>query len=455
MTTDLMPHPMDLSASALATAIRAGDLTPADAARTALDRADDRNPGLNAITRLNPRVMQEAGSVALRLAAGEDLPLAGVPVLIKDNIWVGGMGITQGSRLFEQFVAPEDAIAVRMLRRAGAVILGIGTCAEFACKGSTNTPLYGMTRNPVDPALTPGGSSGGCVAAVAARICPLALGTDAGGSSRRPPAHVGILGFKPTPDVIPYGPGFDEPVWGISSLCPLARSMEDILLMTRVLAPLLPDAAGEPLRLAYSPDFGTGQALEPEVARNFNAAIGALSDAGVALTEAAPDWQGTTGADPLPLQFAGLAALFGDRWRAEPALFDPDLGAQIEAGLALSGTEVAEAHFSAHRLTEALRVFFRSFDAILTPTTPCPAWPVELSAPATIVGKPCAGRDHAAFTPQANHAGCPAISLPSGTTPDGLPLGLQIVAPRGQDARLLALAAKVAPLIGGTDPGMV
>ena len=139
------------------------------------------------------------------------MPLAGVPIIVKDNIWVEGWRITQGSRLFAEFIAPRDAIAIERLKKAGAVIVGIGATSEFACKGVTTSPLFGPTRHPLDPDLTPGGSSGGPAAAVAAGLVPLAIGTDAGGSSRRPPAHVGVVGFKPSYGAIPYGPGFAEP----------------------------------------------------------------------------------------------------------------------------------------------------------------------------------------------------------------------------------------------------
>ncbi|MDO6587904.1 amidase [Salipiger sp. 1_MG-2023] len=441
-------NPMDLSAQALAQAITEGQITPRDAAAAARARAEALNPALNALTLINPALEVEADAVAARLAAGETLPLAGVPVVIKDNIWVGGLPITQGSKLFEGFIAPKDAQAVALLRGAGAVILGIGTCSEFACKGSTNTPLYGMTRNPVNLARTAGGSSGGPVAAVAAGMAPLALGTDAGGSSRRPPAHTGLVGLKPTQDLVPYGPGFDEPVYGISVLAPIARNVGDVALMMSVLSGL-PEAAPLDGPIAFAADFGLGQVLDPDVAANFDASIAALSGAGLTLHPDAPDWKGLNGASVMPLQHAGLAALFGARWQAEPELFDPDLGAQIDSGLALSGPDVARAHHASQRIREIMSNFLTGYAAMITPTTSCAAWPVELSAPATIAGKPCGGRDHAAFTSQLNHAGCPAISVPCGVDSEGMPLGLQIIAAKGQDAALLALAARIETILGG------
>ncbi|MBB96511.1 MAG: glutamyl amidotransferase [Rhodobacteraceae bacterium] len=439
----------DLTARDLAATIRRGEASPRDAVLAAQDRASARNPAINAITVLNPAALDEAETVAARLAAGEDLPLAGVPVLIKDNIWVKGLPITQGSRLFADHIAPDDAIAVRRLRQAGAIVLGIATCSEFACKGATLSPLYGITRNPVDPSMTAGGSSGGSVAAVAAGIVPLALGTDAGGSSRRPPAHTGLCGLKPTQDLVPYGPGFDEPVWGISVICPIARDMGDIALAMEVLAGVPATDPGT-LALAVSADLGTGQVLDAQVAENFARVCDVLRDGGVQITPADIPWpDGIRGHDIQPLQYAGLAQLFGPAWTATPDLFDPALADQIARGMALTGVEVAAAHQVSHKMRETLCAALDRHRFIATPTTPCPAWPAELNDPATIAGQPAAPRDHAAFTPQINHAGVPALSIPCGTTAAGLPLGLQLIAPAGQDGPLMGLARRLEPLLKG------
>ncbi len=437
---------LDLSARDLAAAVRRGDVTPAAIASETLARAADRNPAINAICFLNPGFEAEADHVAQRLGAGEDLPLAGVPVLIKDNIWVKGLRISQGSRLFADHIAPEDAEAVRRLRAAGAMVLGIATCAEFACKGATNSPYPGITRNPVNPLLGPGGSSGGSVAAVAAGIVPLALGTDAGGSSRRPPAHTGLCGMKPTYDLIPYGPSFVEPVWGISVICPIARDMGDIALAMEALAGVRAEVPAS-LTLAASPDFGTGQVVEPDVADNFANMMQVLAKAGIDVQTAAIDWGGIKGHDILPLQFAGLAQAYGDAWRATPEIFDPMIAKQIETGLALTGVEVAAAHQISHRMRVVLRDALDRHGIIATPTTPCPAWLAELSAPETIAGLPAGPRDHAAFTPQVNHAGVPALSLPCGTDRTGLPLGLQLIAGAGCDGALIGAAQLLEPLL--------
>lgn len=412
-------------------------------ASNALDRADEVNARLNALTVLNSGVLDDARVVDARVASGEKLPLAGVPIVVKDNIWVKGLKITNGSRLFADFHAPEDAICITRLRAAGALIRGIGNCSEFACKGVTNTPLHGTTRHPVKPSLTPGGSSGGPAVAVAADIVPVAIGTDAGGSSRRPPAHVGVVGFKPTQDAVPYGPGFAEPVWEISTICPITRNVSDAALVFSVLSGMQQEDAPTGVCFAYASDMGLGVAVDEEVARICNAAVSALSDIGQIRT-VAPVW-GKTGhpAEIMALQFSGLAALYGKDWKSRPDLFDPDISAQIEKGFALTGTDVAMAHQASHAMRVNLRSFFADYDFLITPTTPCVAWPATQLGPAIIGGKAASPRDHAVFTPQANHAGVPAITIPCGFTRQNLPVGLQIIGSANSDSALLAISRQV------------
>lgn len=438
---------LDSPLSTLVAEAQSGAASAVALTREALDRIEARNPAINAVCGINPAALDEAQAVEERIKAGETLPLAGVPVLIKDNIWVKGLRIAQGSNLFADHIAPEDAEAVTRLRKAGAVIIGIATCTEFACKGAGSSLLHGITRNPIDTALTPGGSSCGSVAAVAAGIVPLALGTDAGGSTRRPPAHTGLCGMKPTQDLIPYGPGFDEPVWGISVICPVARSMDGIALAMNVLGGL--DLAKTPTRaISVSADFGTGQTLDRDVAANFEAVVATLKTAGITITDAEIHWPGDIkGHDIQPLQYAGLAGLYGDAWKQRPEIFDPGLGEQIAKGLALSGVEVAVAHQLSHKMKDTLTAALDRHHFIATPTTPCAAWPATQNAPAEIGGKPAAGRDHAAFTPQINHAGVPALSIPCGKDSQGRPLGLQLIAQAGADAELIAFGQDLEPIL--------
>src|SRR5580704_8882719 len=200
----------------------------------------------------------------------------GVPVVVKDVLWVAGRRITQGSNLFRDFKPPRDALCVERLRAAGAIILGIGNSSEFACKGHTTNLVYGPTRHPLNPTLTPGGSSGGSAAAVAADMAPLALGTDAGGSARRPPAHVGVVGFKPARGTLADVNGFPSVAADVDTIAPIARSVADVNALFGVTAGADPrDPCSSPLgppdvrpsralRIAFSPRFGHDAAIDKD-----------------------------------------------------------------------------------------------------------------------------------------------------------------------------------------------
>lgn len=422
----------------------------------ALDRVAALNDDLNAFVAIDAGdAERQADEVDRRVAAGERPALAGVVVGIKDNIWVAGRRVTQGSRLFAGFTAPADAIAVGRLRQAGAVILGSTNTPEFAAKGVTTNLLFGPTRHPRDGSLTPGGSSGGSVVAVASGMIPLALGTDAGGSSRRPPAHVGVVGFKPSFGAIPYGPGFVEPFCGISVIAPIAASVDDVTMAfdalagpdprdpDSLLATALPDEPLSPAtaRLAYSPTFGLAAPVDGDVRLAVETAVARLRDAGWSIRHADPVWPEGCNEDALmPLQHAGLAAIHGAAFRRDPGMFDPDIAAQIRRGFDLPGPAVAAARILGAQVATALAAFFCETDILLGPTTPCTAWPLDRLGPERIGGVAVEARAHAAFTPLFNHALVPALSLPCGHGRDGLPVGLQIVARRGSDRRLLAFA---------------
>ncbi|KAA0594361.1 aspartyl-tRNA(Asn)/glutamyl-tRNA(Gln) amidotransferase subunit A [Azospirillum lipoferum] len=442
-------------ATAVAEAVRAGHSSARAETEAALVRIADGNPALNAFVTVDAeRALSEAEAIDRRLAAGERPLLAGVPVAVKDTIWVAGRRVTQGSRLFGSFRAPADAIAVERLRAAGAVILGMANSSEFACKGVTTNPLFGPTRHPQHPNLTPGGSSGGPAVAVAGGLVPLALGTDAGGSSRRPPAHVGAVGFKPSFGAIPYGPGFAEPFTGIAVMAPIAADVADAALMFEALCgpdPRDPDSIAvapmesrppESLSVAYSPRFGLDTPIDEDVRQAVESAVEALERAGTHVVRRDLSWPaGVTETALMPLQHAGLAALYGDAFRRDPALFDPDIAVQIERGLTLTGAEVAAAQLLGVEVARSLAAFFTGADLLIGPTTPCVAWPLDRLGPDTIGGQVVPPRAHAVFTPLFNHAKVPALSLPCGTGRNGLPVGLQVIAPRGLDRRVLRFAA--------------
>ncbi len=436
----------------IAERVNAGSLDAVAVTRDALARCKEAQARYNALTVIHD-AKALAAAEALSRHKGEALPLAGVPLVVKDNIWVGGWRITQGSRYFADFVAPRDATAVARLREAGAVILAIGTCSEFAAKGNTTTPLHGDTLNPLDPRLTAGGSSGGCSAIVAAGAVPIALGTDGGGSSRRPPSHCGLVGFKPSYGAVPHPHGFAEPFWGLSALSPITRDVADAALMFEVIAgpdPLDPDSRhlaprrDEPvagLRIAQHPTLGLDVPVDADVAAAYEAAVDALMTAGLMIADAAPDWPSAEERASLSAsQFAGLASMHGEAWRRNPDWMDPALAAQVEAGFALPATRLAEALETSQRIRRAAAAFFTEHDLMLSPTTACVAWPVGQLGPPMIGGKPVDPRGHAVFTPLWNHGQNPAISIPCGRGRDGLPVGLQIAGAVGEDRRVLAFA---------------
>ena len=228
---------------------------------------------LNAIVAVDPAMsLREADAADRRLEAGEMLPLAGVTLAVKDLIWVEGRRVTQGSRLFADFVAPQDALGVNRLKQAGAVVVGMANSSEFGCKGVTTNPLHGATRHPLDPSLTPGGSSGGCASAVAGGLVAAAIGTDAGGSSRRPAAHVGCVGFKPSTGAVPNGPGFPTLDIGLECLCPMAGSIADIRMLFAAMADRPVASQKVPSlarRLAFTPSFGLDVPVDPEIEDSF------------------------------------------------------------------------------------------------------------------------------------------------------------------------------------------
>jgi aspartyl-tRNA(Asn)/glutamyl-tRNA(Gln) amidotransferase subunit A len=345
------------------------------------------------------------------------------------------------------------------------VIVGITNCSEFACKGVSNNLVHGITRSPWDTGLTPGGSSGGAVAATAAGIGALALATDAGGSTRRPAAHCGLVGMKPTFGLIPCGPGFDEPNFGLSVMGQIARDVADCALMWRGLldysahdwgsqrlaplaAPALDGAPARTLRIAWSADLGCGFPIDDDVLAALRAVVARLERDGYRIEEAAPAWPDGVREYPLlKLQQAGLAALHGAALDADPDCLDPDIAAQVRLGREHTAVDIARLLILREHIHAAYAAFFERFDLLLCPTTPVVSWPVDRLGPPVIGGRPAGPRGHASFTPLFNYCQAPACSVPAGLV-RGLPVGLQIAGPRYGDAAVLAMAAHVERLVG-------
>lgn len=444
------------SAREIAAAVNSNTADPVEIVDAYNARIGEINPRLNALVRFDSQISRsEALNVRRRKQAGEIMPLAGVPVVVKDNIWVKGRCISQGSRLFSEHIAPEDAIAIARLRKAGAIIIGIGNTPEFACKGVTNSPLHGPTQHPLNASLTPGGSSGGNAAALAADFAPIALGTDGGGSGRRPLAHTGTVGFKPSFGAIPYGPGFPEPFWGIAVLAPMGRSVDDVAALFDAVAgadsrdvestniEACTGAEASQLRVAFSSDLGLDVPIDADVEAAIADGVERLTRAGWRIEFTQVQWPlGIGESSIMPLQAAGLASIHGTEWRHNPHLFDPDVGAQIERGMSLTAADVASALEASSVIKRTVAQFFQDYDLLICPTAPCVAWPLTELGPKRIGGVKVPPRGHAVFTPLFNHALVPAISVPCGRGRDGLPVGLQIVGRRGRDRTVLAAASE-------------
>lgn len=241
------------SAAQLAAGFRDGAFTPVDALEACLGRIAQCQPALNhmvVVDEVNARSAAEASR--RRWAQGEPLgPLDGVPVSLKDNLHAAGLPTTWGSRLFVDFVPPRDELPVGQLRKAGALFLGKTNLPEFATQGYTSNLVSGTTRNPWDRALTPGGSSGGAVAAVATGCGPLAVATDGGGSTRRPASHCGLVGFKPSASLVPRGGGLPEIFLGYEVVGAIGRNLADVRTLMGVLAEADLAASAQPARILY------------------------------------------------------------------------------------------------------------------------------------------------------------------------------------------------------------
>ena len=454
----------ELTAAEIAPAVADRTLSAIDVFDAIAARIARYNAALNAIIDFDPGDGRREAAKADELArAGVRLPLLGVPFTVKDLFWVGGKRATQGSKLFADFVATRDSWCVQRMRELGAVFVGMTNCPEFACKGITDNLLHGKTHSPWRLGYTPGGSSGGAASAVSAGFGPLALATDAGGSVRRPAAHCGLVGMKPSTGLIPNPWGFDEANFGNSVVAPLARTVEDAAWLLECLVayhaedPLsVPVAAenefvqatrrGVPggLRIAFSRDLGCGFAIDEDVETAILGAVSRLEAAGYRIEHASPVWpEGTFEYPLLALQQAGLAAMFGESWRSAPQMIDPDIGAQIELGLQTTGTQIALLLLRRETIHKRLARFFESHDLLLCPTAPVTSWPADEPYPPVIGGHAASPRGHAAFTPLFNYCGVPACSVPCGLAANGLPVGIQVVGPKYRDAWVLGMAASI------------
>lgn len=445
--------PTTLSAEALARHYRAGDLSPLAATRAVLGRIARLNPRVNAVIALDAEgALAAAARSEARWRAGRPLgPLDGVPLTVKDNIPVAGLPCRWGSPAWPGEVPARDEAPVARLRAAGAVILGKTNVPEFTLEGYTDNPLFGPTRNPWNTRLTPGGSSGGAVAAVAAGMGPLALGTDGGGSIRRPASHTGLVGLKPTPGRVPRAHGLPAILLDLEVIGPIARTVDDAALLLAAMAGPAPEGPFSPgppllprvprLRIRYVPRFGASP-VDPGIAAAVATAAGRLAALGHRVEEAPVPFDPEAVLPLFPaIASAGLAWLLGSL-PGNPSPASPALRAMAEAGRGMQAAGLFAAldgmadfrRFMARLLSEEC-------DAILTPAAAALPWPATESHPPEIDGQPAGPRGHAVFTNFANLGDLPGLALPCDPVA-GLPAGFQLVGAPGSDATLLAVAAE-------------
>jgi aspartyl-tRNA(Asn)/glutamyl-tRNA(Gln) amidotransferase subunit A len=439
-----------LTATELAAGFRSAAFTPSDALQACMSRSEEVNPRLNALITLDREgAVHAAEQSTARWRDGRPLSaLDGVPVTIKDNLQVRGLPTHWGSRALAGLVAERDELPVARLREAGALIFGKTNVPEFTMQGYTGNPVFGPTGNPWNPALTPGGSSGGAVALVAAGGCPIALGTDGGGSIRRPASHTNLVGLKPSRGRVPRGDGLPPIFLDFEVAGPIARSVADVAAVMRVIGRGPVDEALAPrARILFIPRFGD-HPVDPQIAALTEAAARRLADLGHEVTTA-PHFDMAEAVNqrwPLLAQ-VGLAWLVAHPQELsgrpfDPALFGPAMQANAQTGRKASAADLFELLFEAERLRTKLSGLFDRCDFLLTPAAAALPWPADETHPARIDGREVGPRGHAVFAGFVNAVGLPAIALPCGFA-DGMPVGLQLVAREGADNALLALARSI------------
>ncbi len=443
------------SAVELAGAIRSGELSSVEVVTAHLDRIDDVNGDVNAIVAARPRddILADAATADASDPTG---PLHGLPVAVKDLENVAGLPTRSGSVVTsDQPVASDGHIAAK-LRAAGAIIVGKTNTPEFGTGSHTFNEVYGLTRNPWDLGRSAGGSSGGAAAALAARMLPIADGSDFGGSLRNPAGFCNVVGMRPSIGRVADPATRSTHLMRLGVRGPMGRSVADTALVMSALAgphpddPLsLPDdpasftemgEAPSAIRLAYAGDMGLFT-CEPEVLALCRAAAERVTAAGGSLTEAVPDMTDSM------MVFRTLRGLsYRDLGAMLPAdafgLLKGTVQENITFGRGLDADDVIAAEVARADLHRRMSAFFRDFDVLALPSAQVAPFPAEWEFPATIDGVEMGDYlDWMTTCCVITPTGCPAISIPAGFTSDGLPVGLQLVAPVGHDRRLLQIAA--------------
>ena len=445
----------DCTATELLALYRSGQASPTEATQAVLARIERLNPKLNAFCWIAPdEALASAAQSTERWRRGAPMGLLdGVPASIKDLILARGWPTLRGSRTVDPQQAWDvDAPASARLREAGAVLLGKTTTPEFGCKGETNSPLTGISRNPWDPSKTPGGSSGGTAAAVAAGMGPLSVGTDGAGSVRIPAAFCGNFGLKPSFGRVPAYPL--SPMGTVSHLGPHAMSVRDAALMLTVLAQpdardwtsLPPDGRDyrvglddgvRGLRIAWSPTLGYAKNVNPEVAAACAKAVQTFTELGAHVEALDPGIQ-----DPLDiclgLWFSGAWSIWNTLTPAQRRAADPDFRAEAEAGSTIDALQLQQLHQRRGALGSHMRQFMQRVDLLVTPSVAVPAFDARPAGHSPLTPENMLG--WTPFSYPFNQTQQPACSVPCGLTKAGLPIGLQIVGPMFGDALVLRAA---------------
>jgi amidase len=437
------------TATAVAEAVRAGSVSAADATRFALERIATRDGDLAAFQVVRrDAATREADAVDARVASGETLPLAGVPVAIKDNVPVAGEPMRDGSAATDATPQQRDHEVVTRLRAAGAVVVGITRVPELCVFGATDS-VYGVTRNPWDRARTPGGSSGGSAAAVAAGIVPIAHGNDGMGSIRIPASCTGLVGIKPGTGVVPCDLGATD-WYGLSENGALATTVADAALMLSVLAgdasfARVGDAADGPaLRIAVStkpPLQGLG--VDREHVKALFASAAALLHAGHEVERFDPAYPNAAAMAGLARWFAGTAA---DAEHLDPDLLEPRTRRHAAIGRAILDRGLL-ADGPRDQWREQALALLSTYDVLMSPVLAQAPLAAKRWGASSWQANMLANTRFAPFAAAWNVAGFPAMSVPAGVHPThGTPMSVQLVARPGREATLLSLAASLEKL---------
>ncbi|UWQ97571.1 amidase [Rhodobacteraceae bacterium M385] len=453
-----------LSASEVLAGFRNGSLTPDTYIAACLERISRVNPKVNALAAIDgERAVMEAGKSTARWAAGTPIgPLDGLPIGVKDLQDTKGLLTTHGSQRARGNVPANDLPMVAKLRAAGAIVLAKTNVPELGAGGNTRNPVWGATGNPFDLNLTAGGSSGGSAAALAAEMLPLCTGSDTGGSLRIPSALCGIVGFRPSVSVVAHP---TRPLgWsGISVLGPMARTVDDLVLMLDVcrgadlddpLSSPLPDGpfAATPeatlgnLRVGYSEDFG-GAPVDPSIRATFRARLSAIGPH-VASCDPVDLNLGEMDKTFDVLRAESFLAGFGAAIEATPEAFGPFITANVALGRSFSLADRAWAHTEQTRILRKFNAMMANYDVILLPTAPVSPFPWTQSHVTEIEGT---AQDiyyrWLALSYRGSLMGGPALALPTGKDAQGMPFGLQMLGPVGGDAALIATAKALESLL--------